>query len=108
LLAWDVVGLVLHVLDRKWSLANAEHWDHTIYVELLFKIGSLIFSKTEGWSYGVAMYFCELYYNCIILPDTNASQASLHSRPSGTVTMLLKLPLDVPYSSSGLSSGLVL
>jgi hypothetical protein len=65
LLDWTGVCLVLHLLDSKLFPASASGQHHTPYA---FQIGSLIFCKTEGWDYGSAMYFCELYQIILFYP----------------------------------------
>jgi hypothetical protein len=49
------MGFVPHLLD-------CEFWSCHFLPQLLnniSKIGSVIFSHTESWTYGQSMYFCE-------------------------------------------------
>jgi len=77
LLARVVVGLVLHLLDCEWSSFWSPLAPPSLQLLLndISKIGSFIFSHTEGWTYGEAMYFCESLY---FAQRINANRNRLH------------------------------
>ena len=68
------------------------------------QIGSGIFMATEGWSYGISMYFCTISeaFHGFMNHSLFLDQASWHSRALGTATIILTHQLVAPSLLYGL------